>query len=194
MSKSKEERKSSGGAVSSAELRGRINCRMVLWKRRRKSWARDRLWRALWTILQSSEVCEAVKGLMAEAGVHKISEEATAGVQPKWGGEEEQFEQYFQRTKSLCLVVDEAKGLRERADPGWLAGFEKRSFLVTRNLAESLPFSTSVLCPVLGLAIPQGEWHLLHVSGEAPFLPPPCWCSVTTEVTRWRGSRATLER
>lgn len=32
---------------------------------------------------------------MAEAGVHKISEEATAGVQAESGGEKKQFERYF---------------------------------------------------------------------------------------------------
>lgn len=32
---------------------------------------------------------------MAEVRVHKVSEEATAGVQPASGGEEKQLEKYF---------------------------------------------------------------------------------------------------
>ena len=107
------------------------------------------------------------------------------GLQPEPGGEERQFREAVFEGDIFYFVVDKAKGPRERADPGWLAGFHKRNFLVTGDLGAPSVLGARALCSVS--AVRSGHRR----ESSSPFPSQQGCLSTRPPVTmRWHSAAA----
>lgn len=121
MSKSKEERNSSEGTGSRAATEDKLQGGAV--GKAVGEWGKRQSVKGSVTHIKKHGRVLSSQGSDGREQSSRTSEEGTAGLQPEPGGEERQFWEALLEGDMLYFVVDEAKGPRERADPGWREGF-----------------------------------------------------------------------